>query len=170
MIRSFDGKSPRIAKTAWVSEAAYVVGDVEIGEGSSVWPGAVIRADFTSIRIGKNSHIEDNCVLHGGEPLTIGDNIIAGHGVIIHCSSIGDNCLIGNNATLLDGAEIGETSIVAAGSLVLPGTIVPPRSFVVGSPAEIREATDDQLRFVRGLVASDSAYAEMARRFRKAGL
>ena len=168
MIRSFGSKVPRIAESAWVSEAAYVIGNVEIGEGSSVWPGAVIRADFRPIQIGSNSHIEDNCVLHGG--IIIGDNVIVGHGVIIHCRSIGSNCLIGNNATLLDGAEIGDYCIVGAGALVLAGTSVPPRSFVVGAPATIQEATPKQLQRFQDRGSEDSIYGRLARRYKELGL
>ena len=83
MIRSFRGKTPRIADSAFVSEVAYVVGDVEIGEDSSVWPGAIIRGDFAPIRIGRNTHVEDNTLVHSGEPLTIGDNVLVGHGVVV---------------------------------------------------------------------------------------
>ena len=75
MIRSFRGKTPRIAETAFVSEAAYIVGDVEIGDRSSIWPGAVLRSDVAAIKIGENSQIEDNCVVHTGTPMTIGDNV-----------------------------------------------------------------------------------------------
>ena len=82
---------PRIAATAWVSEAAYVVGEVEIGEGASVWPGAVVRGDFGSITVGANSVIEDNCVVHTGGPLVIGADTIIGHSVVVHCSRVGSN-------------------------------------------------------------------------------
>ena len=168
MIRSFGRKVPRIAESAWVSEAAYVIGAVEIGEGSSVWPGAVIRADFWPIRIGSNSHIEDNCVLHGN--IIIGNNVTVGHGVVIHCRSIGSTCLIGNNATLLDDAEIGDYCIVGAGALVLAGTNVPSRSFVVGAPAIIQEATPKQLERLEGRGPEDSVYARLARRYKELGL
>ena len=135
MIRSFEGTTPRVHESAWVAETAYVVGDVTIGEGSSVWPGAVLRGDFSSIVVGANTHIEDNCVVHTGEPLEIGDNVTAGHAVVIHCRRVGDNVLLGNNCTVLDGAEIGSFSIVAAGAVVAPRTVVPEGSFVRGLPA-----------------------------------
>ena len=115
-IRGLGSKSARLADSAWVSEAAYVVGDVELGDGSSVWPGAVSGA---SISIGANTVVEDNCVVHTGEPLRIGENNIIGHSVVVHCKSIGSNCLIGNHSVLLDSAEIGDLCLVAAGSLVL---------------------------------------------------
>ena len=101
MIKSFRGMTPKIAKTAFVSEAAYVVGDVEIGENSSVWPGAVIRGDFGKIKIGKHTAVEDNCVIHSGSPsspisdVTIGDNVIIGHSAVSNCRRIGNNVLIG---------------------------------------------------------------------------
>jgi len=141
MIKTFDGKTPKIAPTAFVSEAAYVIGDVEIGENSSVWPGAVIRGDFTSIKVGNNSQIEDNCVVHAGSPLVISDNVHIGHGAVIHCSRIGNNVLIGSNATLLDGAEIGDLSVIAANTLVSQGMKIPDVSFAAGVPAEVKGKT-----------------------------
>lgn len=170
MIRSFGDAVPRIAETAWVSEAAYVIGDVEIGPGSSVWPGAVVRGDFAPIRVGENTHVEDNCVLHTGELQTVGSDVTFGHTVVCHCRSVGDNCLIGNGAVLLDGAEIGALSIVGAGALVLGGTVVPERSFVVGSPAEIREATPEQVSRLEARGRRDGGYAAMVRRYRELGL
>ncbi|MFP4512144.1 MAG: gamma carbonic anhydrase family protein [Acidimicrobiales bacterium] len=144
MIRSFEEHTPRIAATAWIAETAFVIGDVEIGEGSSVWPSAVVRGDFSSIRIGANCHIEDAAVVHCGEPLVLGDNVTAGHGVVVHCRQVGDNVLLGNNATILDGAQIGSFCIVAAGD----------------SRAARLEA--------RG--RTDVGYADMVRRYRAAGL
>jgi carbonic anhydrase/acetyltransferase-like protein (isoleucine patch superfamily) len=107
MIKSFNGKTPKVAESAFISEAAYVIGDVEIGEYASVWPGAVIRADFGSLRIGKNTAVEDVSIIHVGSPsdpgagTTIGDNVHIGHGAVINCRSIGNNVLIGMNATIL---------------------------------------------------------------------
>ena len=132
MIRSYKGKTPRIAEDAFVSEAAYVVGDVEIGAGSSVWPGAVVRADFAPIRIGSNTHIEDNSTLHQGDPIDVGDNVTIGHNVVVHCRRIGHDTLIANHATLLDRAEVGAGCVVAAGAVLRPDTKVPDGSFVAG--------------------------------------
>ena len=123
-IKGLGSKAPRVADSAWVSEAAYVVGDVELGDGSSVWPGVVLWGDFASISIGADTVVEDNCVVHTGEPLRIGENNIIGHSVVVHCKSIGSNCLIGNHSVLLDSAEIGDLCLVAAGSLVLGRTVV----------------------------------------------
>ncbi len=138
MIRTFDGKTPQIASTAFVSEAACVIGDVEIGENSSIWPGAVIRGDFTSIKVGNNSQIEDNCVVHAGSPLVIGANVHIGHGAVIHCSRIGNNVLIGSKATLLDDAEVGDFCVIAANSMVSQRMKIPDASFVAGVPAKVK--------------------------------
>jgi carbonic anhydrase/acetyltransferase-like protein (isoleucine patch superfamily) len=171
-VRSLGAKAPRIAPTAWVSEAAYVVGDVELGEGSSVWPGAVVRADFSSITIGTNTVIEDNCVVHTGQPLVIEDNIIIGHAVVVHCARVGSNSLIGNQAVLLDGAEIGELCLVAAGSLVLGRVKVPDRSFVSGAPATIEPISERHLKRLEAQATrnAEHGYGRMARRYKEAGL
>jgi len=176
MIRSFNGKSPRIAPSAFVSEAAYIVGDVEIGEYSSVWPGAVVRGDFGSIKIGNNAAIEDNCVIHSGSTsapgnmveVTIGDNAHIGHGAVINCRKISNNVLIGMNATVLHDAEIGDYSIIAAGCLVGEGMIVPDRSLVAGVPGKIKkEVSDKQLWWVN---QAPLLYIDMARRYKEEGL
>ena len=146
MIRALKGRNPQIAPSAFVSEAAYVVGDVEIGEHASVWPGAVIRGDFCKIRIGSNSVLEDNCVVHGETDISIGRGVIVGHGAIVHCRPIGDNVLVGSNATILDGAEIGEGAIIAACSLIPPETRIPGRRLAAGIPAQIKgEISSEQL-------------------------
>ncbi len=172
MIRSFEGKTPRIAESAFVSEAAYVIGDVEIGEGSSIWPGAVIRADFAKIKIGQNNLIEDNCVIHTGVPIEIGDNNTIGHGVVIHGLKIGNNNLIGMNATVLDNVEIGDHCIIGAGCLVSQGMKIPDNSFVVGVPAEIkRQISPERRRQRRGPKAQGGiSYADLTRMYKEQGL
>ena len=172
-VKSVGDKVPRVAPTAWISEAAYVVGDVEIGEGSSVWPGAVVRGDFGSIRIGADTVIEDNCVVHTGEPMWIGDHDIIGHNVIVHCGRIGSRCLIGSGSILLDGVVIGDLCLVAAGSLVLGGVTVPERSFVYGSPGVIEPISDRHLKMLEGFgrhTDQERGYSMMARLYRDAGL
>lgn len=171
-VRSLGDKVPVVAPTAWVSEAAYVVGDVHLAEGASVWPGAVVRGDFGSIHVGANTVIEDNCVLHSGTRMTVGDDVIIGHSVVVHCGSIGSNCLIGSSATLLDDAVIGAFCVVAAGALVLGEIVVPDRSFVVGAPAVVKPIPDKHLRRLerRGTTGDESAYGRMARLYREAGL
>ncbi|MFN8556855.1 MAG: gamma carbonic anhydrase family protein, partial [Dehalococcoidia bacterium] len=105
MIVTFEGKTPRIHPTAWVAETACLIGDIEIGPESTVWPGAVLRADFSSIIVGSNTHIEDNSVVHAVRPMTIGDNVTIGHGVVVHAARIGNCVLLSNNSTILNDAE-----------------------------------------------------------------
>ncbi len=171
MIRSFNGKIPSIAESAFVSEAAYVIGDVEIGEGSSVWPGAVIRGDFAEIKIGRNNLIEDNCVLHSGIPMEIGDNNTIGHGVVVHGLRIGNSNLIGMNATVLDNVEIGDHCVIGAGCLVSQGMKIPDYSFVVGVPAEIkRQISPDRRRQRHGGGGGGGGYAELTKKYKEQGL
>jgi len=167
MIRSYKGKEPKVHPTAFVSEAAYVVGDVEIGENSNVWPGAVVRADFGRIKIGKNTSIEDNSVVHTADEVVIGDDVIIGHNAVVHCRKIGDNTLVGISSVLLQDAEVGKSCMVAAGALVPPGMKIPDRSLAIGSPARIREQlSDEKLAVIR--MGAD-AYADMAREYKAAG-
>ena len=168
MIRTFNGKTPRIHETAFISEAAYIAGDVEIGEYSSVWPGTVIRGDHAPIVIGKNTQIEDNCTVHTGTPMHIGDNVHIGHNVVVHCSRIGDTTLIGNHATLSEYAEIGDCCVVGAGALVTPGMQVPDRTFVVGVPAKIKgEVSDERIDITRQSV---DIYVKMSKEYKDQGL
>ena len=176
MIRSLGSKTPKIAESAFVSEAAYVIGEVEIGENSSVWPGAVIRGDFGSIKIGSNTAIEDNCVIHSGTPstpsyredVTIGDKVHIGHGAVINCRRIGNNVLIGMNATLLHDAEIGDSCIIAAGCMVRQEMKIPDGSFVAGVPGKIKgKASAEQLWWVE---EGPQGYAELAKQYKEQGL
>ncbi|MDP3061883.1 MAG: gamma carbonic anhydrase family protein [Chloroflexota bacterium] len=140
MLKAFQGKQPRIAPSAFVSEQAYIIGDVEIGEGSSVWPGAVLRSDGGKLTIGRNTHIEDNCVIHASrsKPLDIGDSVILGHGAVMNGRSIGSHVLVGINAAILDGAEIGDFCIVGAGAVVGERMQVPDGSIALGVPARVK--------------------------------
>ncbi len=172
MIRSLNGKAPKIAVSAFVSEAAYIVGDVEIGENSSVWPGAVIRGDFGKIKIGKNTAVEDNCVIHSGSPsgvgdTVIGDNVVIGHGAVLNCHRIGNSVLIGMNATILHDVEIGDFCVVAAGCLVKQGMKIPDMSFVAGVPGEIkREASAEQLWWTQH---NPEVYPKLAEKYKEQG-
>jgi carbonic anhydrase/acetyltransferase-like protein (isoleucine patch superfamily) len=172
MIRSIGGKAPRIAATAFVSEAAYVVGDVEIGEDASVWPGAVIRADTGRIVIGRGTAIEDGCVIHSGVPphevTTIGDYVNIGHGAVVHGYRIGNNVLIGMNATVLQGAEIGDFCLIGAGCLVSEGMKVPDYSFVVGVPGRIKgRVPEKQMHWLNHV---PGAYRDLGKMYKEAGL
>jgi len=134
---------PQIAATAYIDTAAVVVGDVSIGEDSSVWPCAVIRGDVNWIRIGARTNIQDGSVLHVMKdeyPLQIGDNVTVGHAAVLHGCTIESRCLIGMGSVILNNAKIGAGSIIAAGSLVPEGTVVPPGSLFMGHPGRFRRA------------------------------
>ena len=175
MIKSFNGKTPKIAKSAFVSEAAYIIGDVEIGENSCVWPGAVIRGDLGKITIGNNVVIEDNCVVHSGKPslppeadVTIGNNVVFGHGAISNGRKIGNNVLVSIGAIILHDVEIGDGSIIAAGCVVKEKAIIPEKSFVVGVPGVIKgKVGDDQAYWI---TQSPRIYKELAEKYKKEGL
>jgi carbonic anhydrase/acetyltransferase-like protein (isoleucine patch superfamily) len=173
MIKAFDGKTPKIAKSALISEAACIIGDVEIGEDSSVWPGAVIRGDFGKITIGKNTAIEDNCVIHTGSPhserrdATIGDEVHIGHGAVVNGHKIGNNVLIGMNATILHEAEIGNFCIIGAGCLVGEGMKIPDNSFVVGVPGKIKGRVSPKQSF--WVKDAAKSYAKIVKRYKEQG-
>jgi carbonic anhydrase/acetyltransferase-like protein (isoleucine patch superfamily) len=149
MLESYRGLEPRVAATAWIAENAHVIGDVQIGEHSSVWYNCVLRGDCYYIRIGDYTNIQDGTIIHvtTGEHATIvGNRVTVGHAVVLHGCSIKDHSLIGIGSIVLDGAVIGEDCLVAAGSLVTPGTVIPRRSLVMGSPAKVRrELTDAEV-------------------------
>jgi len=141
VLRPYRSTSPRVHPTAFVDASAQVIGDVEIGEESSVWMCAVIRGDVHWIRVGRRTSIQDGTVVHamtGAHPTTIGDNVTIGHGAIVHGCTIENLCLIGMGAILLNGARVGAGSIVAAGTLLTENMKVPPKSLVMGSPGKVR--------------------------------
>lgn len=146
---------PVIDSSAYIDEAATIIGKVSIGANSSVWPNAVIRGDVNEIQIGKNTNIQDGSILHcthdgpytpGGKPLIIGDNNTIGHLVMLHAATIRDYCLIGMNATLLDGCIIESQTFIGAGSLVPPGKHLESGYLWLGQPVKkIRKLTPDEL-------------------------
>jgi carbonic anhydrase/acetyltransferase-like protein (isoleucine patch superfamily) len=144
MIRSVNGKTPKIHPGAFVSEAAYVIGDVEIGEGSSVWPGSVVRGDAGKIVIGKNTCIQDNSVVHGDADVDIGDDVVVAHRVVCHGRSIGNRVLLGNGCIVNDGVHIGDDSLIASGAMVVDRMDIPARSVVAGLPARIRRDVEEK--------------------------
>ena len=155
-------------ESAFVAPGAYIIGAVYLGEGSSVWYGAVLRGDTEQIRIGQCTNVQDGCVLHAdpGYPAIVGEGCVVGHNAVVHGCEIEDGCLIGMSAIILNGAKIGEGSIVAAGALVPEGREFPPRSLIVGSPAKwVREVTEEQTQDItRGV----RTYIERATEHRKA--
>ena len=163
MIRTFQGIRPTIAKSAFIEETAVVIGDVVIGEESSIWFRTVVRGDVNYIRIGHRTNVQDLCLLHvthDTAPLVIGDEVTIGHNVVLHGCTIKDRVLIGMGAIIMDGAVIGEDSVVGAGALVTEGTIVPPKSLILGSPAKVkRPVTDKELAWIRESARNYIAYA-----------
>ena len=138
---------PRVHPTAYIDQAAQVIGDVEIGEESSVWPSVVIRGDVNRIRIGRRSNVQDGTVVHvmkDTHPTIIGDNVTIGHCAVVHGCTIEDLCLIGMGAIVLNGVRVGSGSIVAAGALLVEGASIPPRSLVMGSPGKVKRVLSDE--------------------------
>jgi carbonic anhydrase/acetyltransferase-like protein (isoleucine patch superfamily) len=141
VLRAFGGVTPRIHPTAFIDDSAQVIGDVEIGDESSVWMCAVVRGDVNLIRIGRRSNVQDGAVVHamtGTHQTSIGDNVTIGHAAVIHGCTIEQQCLIGMGAILLNGAHVGAGSIVAAGALLTENMKVPAKSLVMGSPAKVK--------------------------------
>ena len=167
MLRPYRSATPRVHERAYIDESAQVIGDVEIGEDSSIWMNVVLRGDVNRIRIGRRTNIQDGSVVHvmkGTHPTTVGDNVTVGHAAIVHGCTIHDRCLVGMGAILLNGAEIGAESIVAAGTLIAEGTKIPPRSLVMGTPGRVRrELTDDE---VKGIQTYADRYVEYAREYK----
>ena len=140
--------TPTVPESAWVAPSADVVGDVELGEGASVWYNCVLRGDIEPIRIGADTNVQDLTMVHvdEGMPAVVGAGVGIGHRAVIHGCEIADDCLIGMGATILSGARIGRGSVVAANALVTEGTEIPPESLVVGMPGEVVRSVDDELR------------------------
>ena len=151
MILNFGDKEPSISKSAFIAGTACIIGDVSIGEGTSVWFNSVIRGDRARISIGKGCSVQDNSVIHSDENnVDIGDGVIIGHGSIVHGKSIGNNALIGMNATVLHGSSIGEYAIVGAGALVPPGYIVPANTVVMGVPCKVvRKTGEEDIKIIK---------------------
>ena len=146
MLRPYRGQVPRVHPSAFIDDSAQVIGDVEIGEDSSVWMCVVIRGDVNRIRIGRRSNVQDGTIVHvmkDTHPTAIGDNVTIGHGAVVHGCTIEDQCLVGMGAILLNGVVVGSGSIIAAGTLLPEGTQVPPRSLVMGSPGKVRRTLSD---------------------------
>ena len=164
IIESYLGKYPKIDETVYLCKNIVIIGDVEIGKGSSIWFGSVVRGDVNYIRIGTDTNVQDNSVLHVQHdtgPLIIGNGVTIGHSVNLHGCEIGDNCLIGIGAIVLTGARVGKNCIIAAGALVKENEIIPDGSLVAGIPGvikknlnakeieSIRESADNYVKYVK---------------------
>jgi carbonic anhydrase/acetyltransferase-like protein (isoleucine patch superfamily) len=172
VIITHGGRTPRIHPTAFVAPTAVLIGNVEIGEETSIWFGAVLRGDHPEhgIRVGARSSIQDNCVLHVSArgPTIVGDDVTVGHGAVFESCEIRRSALIGMNAVILHDAVIGEESLVAALSVVPEGMKVPARTLVAGAPAQVRkELTGESARWVR---ESADHYVELSRRYLEEGV
>lgn len=167
MIIKLENHSPIIDESAWVADNAAVIGEVEMGENSSVWYSASVRADEGFIKIGKNSNIQDNTVIHvtPGYPVTVGDNTTVGHNVILHGCTVGENVVIGMGAIILNGAKIGDNVIIGAGALVTEGKEIPSNSLAFGSPAKVmRELKPEE---VESNKKNTMEYVALAKRHKK---
>lgn len=168
MIRSHRGATPKAAASAYIDPSAQVIGDVVIGERASVWCNATIRGDVNYIRIGDDTNIQDNSVLHVEHelyPLLIGNRVTVGHAAVLHGCTIEDDCLIGIGAVVLNGARIGAGSVIAAGALVPEGMEVPQGSVVMGVPGKVRRpvSAEEKERFH----VNWQHYVELRRRYRE---
>ena len=170
MIRSFEGTTPRIARSAFLAEGVVVIGDVEIGADASIWYGFVLRGDVGPIRIGPSTNIQEGTILHcapGKQPTVLDSWVTVGHGAVLHGCHIRERSLVGMSATVLDGAMVGEESIIAANALVPRGAVVPPRTLVIGSPARFsRRLTDDDVEWI---LDHGRTYVELKAQYLKEG-
>src|SRR5712691_737500 len=158
---------PRIHRSAVLAPSCTVIGDVVIGPRTSIWPGAVLRGDYGYIRIGSDSSIQDNAVVHcsGENPAIVGNGVTVAHSALIHACRIGDECLIGAGAIIFDGASVGKHAILGVGTILLEGRKIPSRSVAVGAPARIiRRATVGDVRAIK---ESYKAYVKMAQLYEK---
>ena len=168
MIRSLGDKSPKIADTAWVSEFAYVVGNVEIGAYSSIWPGVTVRGDGDQkIVIGKYVNVQENSVLHNNK-MVIEDYVAIGHSVVVHCERVGTGTLLGNNSTVLSKTTIGRHCIIAANTVVLSGQDIPDESFITGIPGTLKSQVTQEHK--ERVLRTCQGMSEKALEFKKSGL
>lgn len=152
MITELRGIKPQIHQDAFVADSADVIGDVNIGEGTSIWYSAVLRGDIENITIGKFSNIQDNATVHTETDILtkIGDYTVVGHNAIVHGATVGNNCLIGMGAIVLNNAVIGDNSIIGAGALVTEGKEIPANSLVIGSPGKVvRQVTEEEIQGIK---------------------
>jgi len=166
MIEIFKGVRPRIGRNVFIAPSAVVIGDVEIGDGASIWYGAVLRGDLAPIRIGRDTNIQDNCTVHvdAGYPALIGESVVVGHNAVVHGCTIGERCLIGIGAVVLSGARIHRGSIIAAGAVVLGHQEVGPLMLAAGIPARVRKTLpEDTLHAIR---ADAEVYLALSRSYR----
>ncbi len=168
MIRTLGDHTPIVAETAWVSEFAYVVGNVKIGEYASIWPGVTIRGDGDdAIVIGNYVNVQEGSVVHGNG-MVIEDRVSIGHCVVVHGERVGEGSLLGNNCTVLPGVVLGRQCLVAANSVILSGTQVPQRSFLTGVPGTVKQQVTPQQ--IESMNHTATELVQRAKRFKDSGL
>lgn len=169
-ILEFNGKRPQIGKDVFIAPGASIIGDVTIGDGASIWFGAVIRGDFGRIRIGGGSSVQDNTVIHVMPDCEtiVGEDVTVAHGAILHGCSIGKGAVIGMRSVVMDFSEIGAEAMIAAGSVVKERTIVPPRHLAAGVPAEVKKEISG--RSLAWIATSTRAYRELAGSYLQQGM
>ena len=166
IVRTFAGKHPRIGTGVFLAETCALIGDVVVGDDSSIWYSTVLRGDVMSIQIGARTSMQDGTVVHVTSQrfgTIVGDDCTIGHGAILHACTVEDSCLIGMGATILDGARVGRGSLVGAGALVTPGTDIPPGSLVLGMPARVIRPINQMER--AQIEYGAAHYVELARRY-----
>ena len=176
-IRSYQGQTPRLGQRVYVDVGAHLIGDVELGDDVSLWPGTVVRGDVNYIRIGARTNVQDGSIIHvshdgpftrpGGYPTIIGSDVTIGHGAIVHACVIEDGCLIGMGATVLDGATIRKNGFVGAGAVIAPGKTVGERELWLGNPAKLVRVLSD--RDVESLYYSATHYVKLKDRYLDSG-
>jgi carbonic anhydrase/acetyltransferase-like protein (isoleucine patch superfamily) len=167
MLIKVGDKAPRIHPSVFLAEGVMVIGDVEIGEKSSVWFNTVLRGDINAIRIGDRANIQDLCAFHvtNRNEVQIGSDVTIGHGAIVHGATVEDSCLIGMGATLLDGVRVGAHSLVAAGSLVREGFEIPEGMLVAGVPATVKRSLTKEER--EAIARSANNYVQYVQLYRE---
>ncbi|MEN1972763.1 gamma carbonic anhydrase family protein [Luteimonas sp. MJ204] len=176
-IRPYRGTLPKLGERVYVDPAAVVIGDVGIGDDSSIWPGTVVRGDVNFVRIGARCNLQDGTIVHvshagphsrmDGYPTIIGDDVTIGHGAIVHACTIGNGALIGMGATVMDGVVVEDHGYVGAGALVAPGKVVRSRELWLGNPAKMVRVIDDAA--VEGLLYSAAHYVRLKDEYLAAG-
>jgi carbonic anhydrase/acetyltransferase-like protein (isoleucine patch superfamily) len=169
-ILTFNGKTPRIGKGAFVAPTAALIGDVEVGDGASIWFGAVLRGDEAQIRIGAHTSVQDNVVIHvyKGHDTVIEDRVTIGHGAILEACHVGAGALIGMNAVILNRSKVGANAVVAAGSVVLEDQEVPPATLVAGAPAKVKKQLEGSAKTWSEV--SSNAYVRLTKEYREQGI
>lgn len=170
MFFEYLGKRPKVDPSAFVAPTATLIGDVQVGAGSSIWFGTVLRGDNGPIRVGARTSVQDNAVIHvsEGSTTTIGDDVTIGHAAVMEDCTIGDNALIGSNAVILNGASVGRGALVAAGSVVIADASIPDRVVAAGAPARVVKAVEGNA--ARWIELAAQRYVQLSRSYLAQGL